>query len=46
MTLNLNILASRQDIKNLDGNFGALHVGNMHVNFQASSSMGMGVRRR
>jgi len=42
ITLNLNISASRHDIKNMVGNFGALHVGNMHANFQASSSTSMG----
>jgi len=37
-TLNLNILASSQNIKNLVGNFWAIYVGNMHVNFQVPSS--------
>jgi len=36
-TLNLNISACRQNIKNLIGNFGAIHVRIMLVNFQASS---------
>jgi len=31
------ISASRQDIKNLFGKFEAIHVWNMHANFQASS---------
>jgi len=35
--MNLNISASRQDIKNLVNNFVALHVRNRHANFQASS---------
>jgi len=43
--LNLNISPSRQDVKNLVGYFGAIYVGNMHANFQASSSTGMGVKR-
>jgi len=38
--LNLNISASWQNIKKLDGNFGAIHVGNVHANFQASSFTG------
>jgi len=33
--LNLNISASRQNIKNLINNFGAIHVGIMHAKFQA-----------
>jgi len=37
ITLNLNISASRQYIKNLMGTFGAVHVGIMHAKFQASS---------
>jgi len=41
-TLNLNISASRQNIKNLIGNFGAIHVGKMHAKFQASSFTGVG----
>jgi len=40
--LNLNISDSRQNIKNLVGTFGALHVGNIHANFQASNSTGVG----
>jgi len=32
----------RQDFKNLVGNFGALHVANVHANFQAYNSTGMG----
>jgi len=45
--LNLNISDSRQNIKNLVGTFGALHVGNIHANFQASCfpGMGKGMRR-
>jgi len=39
--LNLNISASRQNIKNLVGNFGAIYVGNMHANFQVSGSSGV-----
>jgi len=39
MTLNLNISASRQNIKNLIGNFGDIHVGIMHAKFQASSKV-------
>jgi len=31
-----------KNIKNLVGNFGAIHVRNMHANFQASSSTGKG----
>jgi len=40
--LNLNILASRQNIKNLDSNFWAIYVGNIHANFQVSSSTSVG----
>jgi len=40
--LKLNISASRQNIKNLIGIFGAIHVGIMHANFQASSFTGVG----
>jgi len=36
-TLNLNTSASRQNIKNLVGNFEAIYVGNMIANFQVSS---------
>jgi len=35
------ILASRKDIKNLVVRFEAIHVRNMHANFQASSFTGM-----
>jgi len=42
VTLNLNISASRLDIKILVGNFGAIYVRLMHTNIQASSSTGMG----
>jgi len=35
------ISASRHDIKNLGGKFEAIHVRNMHDNFQASSFLGM-----
>jgi len=44
MTLNLIFSASRQIIKNLVGNFGALSVGSMHANFQPSSFNGVGGR--
>jgi len=37
-----NISASRQNIKNLIGNFWAIHVRVMHANFQASSLIGVG----
>jgi len=40
--LNLNILASRQNIKNLIINFGAIHVRINYANFQASSFTGVG----
>jgi len=41
--LNLKYLAaSKQNIKNLFGNVGAIHVRIMHVNFQASSFTGVG----
>jgi len=40
--LNLNIIASRQNIIYLVRSFGALHLGNMDANFQASSSIGEG----
>jgi len=39
--LKLN-LKTRQNIKNLVGNFGALNVGNMHAKFQAPSFNGVG----
>jgi len=42
ITLNLNISASRQKIKKLVGNFGAIHVRIMHANFQVSSFTGVG----
>jgi len=42
ITLNLNISASRQNIENLIGNFGAIHVLTMHAKFQASSLTGVG----
>jgi len=41
-TLNLNISASRQNIKNLVNNFGVIHVRIMHANFQVSSFTGVG----
>jgi len=41
-TLNLNISTSRQNIQNLVGYFGAIHVRIMHANFQASSFTGVG----
>jgi len=34
--------ASRQNIKNLISNFGAIHVGIMHAKFQTSSFNGVG----
>jgi len=34
-------LSSRQDINNLVGKFEAIHVRNVHANFQASSFTGM-----
>jgi len=37
ITLNLNISASRQNIKKMICNFGAIHVGIMQAKFQASS---------
>jgi len=40
-TLNLIFSASKQNIKNLVGNFGAIHVGIMHAKFQPSSLSGM-----
>jgi len=40
--MNLNISASRQNIKFLVSNFGAFYVGNMHTKFQLSSSTGKG----
>jgi len=42
LSLNLNISDSRQNIKNLFGNLGGIHVRIMHVKFQASSSTGVG----
>jgi len=42
VTLNLNISAPGQNIKNLINNFGAIHVGIMHAEFQASSFTGVG----
>jgi len=42
ITLNLNISASRQNIKNLISNFGAIHVGIKRAKFQASSFTGVG----
>jgi len=42
ITLNLNISASRQNIKNLGGNFESLNVGNIHAKFQPLSFTGMG----
>jgi len=41
-TLNFNISASRQNIKNLISNFGSIHVGIMHAKFQAVSLTGVG----
>jgi len=41
-TLNLNISASRQSIKNRYETFGAIHMWNMHTKFQPSSSIGVG----
>jgi len=41
ISLNLNISISRPNIKNLVSNFGAIYVGYMHANFQASCSPGM-----
>jgi len=41
-TLNSNISASRQNIKDLVGNFWAIYVRTMHANFKASSSTGVG----
>jgi len=41
-TLNLIFSASKQDIKNLVGKFGAIHVGLMHAKFQPSSFNGVG----
>jgi len=42
ITLNLNISAFRQNIKNLISNFEAIHVGIMHAKFQASCFTGVG----
>jgi len=42
ITLNLNISTSRQNIKNLIGNFGGIHVRIMQAEFQASSFNGVG----
>jgi len=42
ITLNLNILASRQNINNLVCNFGAIYLRIMHAKSQASSSTGVG----
>jgi len=41
-TLNLNISASLQIIKNLVGNFGAIYMEIMHARFQLSSFTGVG----
>jgi len=41
ITLNLNILTSRQNIKNLVGNFEGIHLRIMHAKFQASKSPGV-----
>jgi len=38
----LKCLGFRQNIKNLDCNFGAIYVWYMHANFQVSSSTGVG----
>jgi len=43
-TLNLIFSASKQNIKNLEGNFGPIHVGTMHAKFQPSSFSGVGGR--
>jgi len=40
--LSLKISASRLNIKNLVDYFGAIYVGNMNANFQASISTGVG----
>jgi len=45
-TLNLILSASKQNIKNLVSNFGSIHVGIMHAEFQPSSFNGMGGGRR
>jgi len=42
-TSNLILSASKQNIKNLFGNFGAIHVGIMHAKCQPSSFNGVGV---
>jgi len=44
--LNLIFSASRQNIKNLVGNFGAIHVGIMHAEFQPNGVGGGGGERR
>jgi len=38
----INISASRQNIKNLMGNFGTIHVGIMQAKFQAFGFTGVG----
>jgi len=46
-TLNLIFSASKQNITNLGGSLGAIHVGNMHAKFQPSSfNVGGGGDRR
>jgi len=42
ITLDLNISTSKQNIKNLIRNFGAIHVGIVHAKFQASSFTSVG----
>jgi len=43
-TLNITFSAFKQNIKNLLGNFGAIHVGIMHAKFQPSVVDGVGER--
>jgi len=45
-TLNLIFSASKQYIKNLDGNFGAIRIGIMHAKFQPLKLQWCGRRRR
>jgi len=45
MTLNLNISASGQDVKNLVSKFEAIHVRIMPGNFQYSSLPGVGGKK-
>jgi len=42
-TLNSNFSASKQNVKNLVGDFGAIYVGIMHAKFQPSSLNGVKV---